>query len=206
MDPRTLPGQTEFRGSHGHKMEVRKTDKGRYLEGYAAVFFDPANPDQTQFKLWSDTFERVMPGAFDNALSRPDDVRCLFNHEDSEIYGRTASGTLTLSVDKIGLRFSCLLSDTDDANELAVSVERGDISGCSFGFMADSVNWREVGPLAFRELVDVRLYDVGPCTFPAYAGTSLDIAQRSLTAFRNEARSDVSAKIRRRLRLSKLGD
>jgi HK97 family phage prohead protease len=205
---RDCPQGTERRGIV-RKIEVRKSDLGRCLEGYAAVFFDAANPEGTQFKLWSNTFERIMPGAFDNALRRPDDVRCLFNHDDCEIYGRTAAGTLTLSVDKIGLRFSCLLPDTDEATGLITSIERGDISGCSFGFRADAVTWRDVNDQTYRELTDVALYDVGPCTFPAYSGTSTEIAQRSLTAHR-EACTRTGTKaidaVRRRLRLSRLGD
>ena len=201
--------QTEHRGIVVRKIEVRKADQGKYLEGYAAVFFDPANPEQTQFRLWGNTFERIMPSAFTNALARPDDVRCLFNHDDCEIYGRTAAGTMTLSVDKVGLRFSCLLPDTDDAGELVTSIERGDISGCSFGFRADAVTWRDVNDQTFRELTDVSLYDVGPCTFPAYSGTSTEIAQRSLTAHREACqrtgKQSIDA-IRRRLRLSRLAD
>lgn len=191
------------------KIEIRKTDQGKYLDGYAAVFFDAANPEQTQFRLWGNTYERVMPSAFVNALARPDDVRCLFNHNDCEIYGRTVAGTLALSIDKIGLRFSCLLPDSDEANGLVTSIERGDISGCSFGFRADAVTWRDVNDQTYRELTDVTLFDVGPCTFPAYSGTSTEIAQRSLTAHREacqRSEQQASKAILRRLRLSRLRD
>lgn len=196
---------TERRGI-ARRIEIRKTDKGTYLDGYAAVFFDPADLNGTQFRLWGQTYERILPGAFNNALSRPDDVRCLFNHDDCEIYGRTAAGTLSLQVDKIGLRFSCLMPDTAEGDGLIKAIERGDVDGCSFGFRADEVVWRDVGEQTFREILDVGLYDVGPCTFPAYQGTSVAVAQRSLTAHRQLAATQSAAAMRRKLRLSRLLD
>ncbi|MBS0205678.1 MAG: HK97 family phage prohead protease [Planctomycetes bacterium] len=192
------------------KIELRKTEQGTYMEGYAAVFYDVNNLDATQFRLWSNTYERVMPGAFNNAIARPDDVRCLFNHDESDIYGRTAANTLVLTVDNIGLRFSCLLDpDSDDATELLTSIKRGDVDACSFGFRADAVTWRDVGENSYRELTDVTLYDVGPVTFPAYTGTSVDIAKRSRTDFLEEqARiaEETRDAAQRRIRLSRLKD
>lgn len=198
-----MPTELERRGL-SRKIEVRKTEQGKFMEGYAAVFYDASKPDETQFRLWNDCYERIMPGAFDNAISRPDDVRCLFNHDESDIYGRTVAGTLTLSIDKVGLRFSCLLPDTDDAGELAVAIERGDLSACSFGFRADDVVWRDVGEMSFRELNDVTLYDVGPVTFPAYAGTSLEIAKRSWSSYQQETRQQAAKRLQRRIRVGKL--
>ena len=169
-------------------LELRKKDGKTFLEGYSAVFYNAARSDETQFELWGGTFERIMPGAFDEALKRPDDVRCLFNHDASSILGRSTSGTLTLTVDAIGLRFSCELSDDEDGRSIASKVGRGDVSGCSFGFIADKVVWREEGELTYREIESVRLYDVGPVTYPAYKGTDVSLAKRSLGERRAERR------------------
>ncbi len=170
-------------------LELRKKDGKTFLEGYSAVFYNAARSDETQFELWGGTFERIMPGAFDEALKRPDDVRCLFNHDASSILGRSTSGTLTLSVDAIGLRFSCELSEDEHGRGIASKVGRGDVSGCSFGFIADKTVWREVGEMVYREVESVRLYDVGPVTYPAYKGTDVSVAQRSYGEFAESHRS-----------------
>jgi HK97 family phage prohead protease len=67
---------------------------------YGAVFFDP-DDSGTEYEMYDDVFERIMPGAFDKAL-REDDVRGTFNHDSSCLLGRTASGTMRLSVDRRG--------------------------------------------------------------------------------------------------------
>ena len=36
--------------------------------------------------------ETISPRAFDKALSNPDDVRALFNHDPNVLLGRTSSG------------------------------------------------------------------------------------------------------------------
>lgn len=187
-------------------LEVRKTDSGAaYIEGYAAVFYNPKDPEGTQFRLWDKCYERIMPGAFTTALSRPDDVRCLFNHDTNRVFGRTVAKTLTLSVDGVGLRFSCLLPATTEAAALAESIARGDVSGCSFSFRSQGVVWREEGDLEYREVNDVQLYDVGPVTFPAYTATDVSIAKRCLEQHRSASHKpkDLRA-IERERRLSKV--
>lgn len=174
------------------KIETR-ADGSSHLTGYAAVFWD--GTPETQFGLFAGCVERILPGAFDDALSRPDDVRCLFNHEPSDIYGRTLAGTLTLSVDAVGLFYDCELPASAT---LAESIDRGDVSGSSFGFnlwdgygrsswvvdkTADGV------PIDVRQIESVTLFDVGPATFPAYAATSCELAQRSYVAWQRQTRS-----------------
>jgi HK97 family phage prohead protease len=172
-------------------LELRKDGETLILEGYGAVFYRDSDPDGTQFRLWGNTFERIMPGAFDEALQRPDDVRCLFNHDVNILLGRSESGTLKLSVDAIGLRFACQLPDDEDGRRVASKIQRGDVSGCSFGFIADKekTTWREVGDTVLREVGSVRLYDVGPVTYPAYKGTEVSVAKRSYEDFTASHRS-----------------
>lgn len=160
-------------------LQCRSQGAERSIEGYAAVFFNPADMDRTQFRLWDQTWERIMPGAFDAALKRPDDVRCLFNHDQNQVLGRTVPGTLKLSVDEIGLRFTCQLPDDEQGRSIGLKISRGDITGCSFSFLAESVTWRDEADLTFREIHSLQLFDVGPVTFPAYAGTDVMLAKRS---------------------------
>ena len=75
-------------------------DKPPVITGYGAVFYDPNDPG-TEFRIWDDMVERIMPGAFDRAI-REDDVRSFFNHDENIILGRnrSAPATLALSVER----------------------------------------------------------------------------------------------------------
>lgn len=146
-----------------------RADGKRTISGYAAVFYDPADPG-TEYRLWDDCVERILPGAFDRAV-REDDVRGLFNHEDSQILGRTASGTMRLSVDKRGLRYEIDAPDTQCARDLLQLLDRGDVTGSSFAFMPDDTTYRETDGVYIIERRAVRLFDVGPVAFPAYTAT-----------------------------------
>lgn len=158
------------RGLAGLAVQNR-ADAGRGLSGYAAVFYDAANPG-TEYELWENYRERIMPGAFDRALREGHDVRALFNHDASALLGRTAAGTLRLSVDAVGLRYDIDLPDTAHGRDVPALVGRGDLSGSSFAFVAKRTVWIEEGELLVRQVEDLDLYDVGPVTYPAYDGTS----------------------------------
>ena len=166
---------TEFekRGSLG--VETRADDGKRTLTGYAAMF----NSDTT---IGDYFIERIAPGAFDKALSA--DVRALVDHDTGRVIGRTKSGTLRLEVDDRGLKVEIDIPDTRDGNDLWVLVERGDISGMSFGFRVIKQEWDETGDLPVRSILEVELYEVSAVAFPAYDDTSL--AKRSLEAVRQE--------------------
>jgi uncharacterized protein len=145
-----------------------KTD---VIQGYGAVYYDPAD-EGSEYRLWSDMAERIRPGAFDRAV-REDDVRGLFNHESSEILGRTTNNTLVLSVDSKGLRYEITPPDTQAGRDAVTLLRRGDVDGSSFQFEPLRVTWEEQkradGSMVYiRWLEDVKLYDVGPVTFPAY--------------------------------------
>ena len=143
------------------------------IEGLASVFYD--GTEKTEYQLWSDTVERIMPTAFDRALKEKDDVRGLFNHDPSEILGRTKAGTMKLSKSKEGLTYR--IDAPQSAGPLVEAIKRGDVSGSSFSFIIDELTWREEkvakGVTRFvREINSVQLFDVGPVTFPAYDQTT----------------------------------
>ena len=166
------------------ELRVVRDDHGdpTTITGYAAVF----NRDSVDLGGF---IEQVRPGAFTNTL-KTSDVRGLVNHDSNLLLGRTKSGTLHLTEDKRGLKFSIDLADTQAARDAAESISRGDIDGCSFSFQVVAEEWRagEDGEPDMRALVEVDpLFDVGPVTFPAYPDTT--VAARSLDAWR-ETRTD----------------
>lgn len=140
------------------------------IEGYGAVYYD--GTPGSEYALATDYVERILPGAFDDAI-RDDDVVGLYNHNADHILGRTSSGTMGLSTDSKGLRYEIDVNpDTAIGHEVAGHIRRGDLSGSSFAFRVLDENFRTEGGIDIREIVRVQLFDVGPVTFPAYEGTT----------------------------------
>jgi HK97 family phage prohead protease len=174
---RTVSGDVELREAPG--------GGSMRIVGYAAKFYREADPG-TQYELWRGAVERIMPGAFDEAVAG-DDVRALFNHDSSQILGRTKSGTLKLSVDDVGLRYEVEPADTSVYRDVQTFLQRGDVDGSSFQFSipADGERWSRQGSLEIREITKVKLFDVGPVTFPAYSAATSGVRNEELA----EARS-----------------
>ena len=116
--------------------------------------------------------EEIAPGAFDDVLadSQNLDVRALFNHDPNLILGRSQAGTLDLSVDETGLQYSFDMPATTYGRDLLVSMQRGDVSQSSFGFVVGSDTWTETSEgIPLRTINSIsRLLDVSPVTFAAY--------------------------------------
>jgi len=155
------------------KTEVRvsRIDGASKIVGYASVFYDK-DDDGTEFEIFEGFVERIMPGAFDRAIRERDDVRALFNHAPDNMLGRTEPGTLRLSVDRRGLRYEIDLGNTIIAKDVAEHIERGDVTGSSFSFAVTDQETRTEDEVDIREITGVRLFDVGPVTYPAYEATT----------------------------------
>ena len=140
------------------------------IEGYFAVF-------NSVYQITPDMSESIAQGAFDNTIS--DDIRALINHDTTLVLGRTKAGTLQLRTDSHGLWGHIDINPNDtDAMNLYNRVQRGDVDQCSFGFdiINEETDFREDGSVHWT-IKEVKLYEVSPCTFPAYEETS--IAARS---------------------------
>lgn len=177
-------------------VETRMDGETRHLEGYAAVFFNGQAGSQYDL-IPGQLIERIMPGAFDATL-REHDIRCLFNHDPSEILGRNRAGTLALTIDENGLRYSCQLPSHSVGMKVAEAVTRRDVTGCSIGMDVQEQRWidnAETG-VTIREIIRIKLWDVGPVTFPAYEGTEVDVrsvqdeAERYFKRQRDQARRE----------------
>lgn len=160
------------------------------LEGHAAVF----GKKSEDMGGWREIIEE---GFFGDVLN--DDVRALFNHDPNFILGRNKAKTLEIKEDKTGLFSKISLPNTTYANDLKVSIERGDVTQMSFAFRIDykkGESWEVDGETvsaesAFaamwdkkkhdivRHLVKAkRLFDVSPVTYPAYPQT--DVSSRAI--------------------------
>lgn len=142
--------------------------KGRTLFGYAARF-------NSETSL-GDFAEVIRPGAFTRTLSAPTaaNIRAIYEHDSKALLGRVGSSTLRLREDSDGLAFELDLPDTTLGRDLAELVKRGDVAGCSFGFLPVKQGWLD-GPVPLRELRDVDLFEITLTASPAYDATSVDI-------------------------------
>src|SRR5690554_707147 len=159
--------------------------KGRTLYGYAALFDSET--------VLGEFAEVIRPGAFTQTLAAKSaaNIRAIYEHDDKSLLGKVGSGTLRLSEDDTGLAFELDLPDTTLGNDLAELVKRGDVSGCSFGFMPVEDTWQDRA-IPLRELRDVDLFEITLTATPAYPETSvqvrskrgmkLDLARRYLEA------------------------
>jgi len=144
-------------------------------------------------------FEEVIePGAFDNALSKEYDIRCLFNHEAELILGRTKANTCNVFVNADGNLEYTWVPDYENPTHMSVvrSIMRGDITQSSFAFTIKEQTWSEstkYGTMGKRTIKVIdELFDVSPVTYPAYQDTEADA--RSVVALRDQEREIEEAK------------
>jgi len=167
-------------------LEVRDNGNGMTLEGYAARFNEYSEP--LPFR------EKIAPGAFRGSLRSRNDVKLLWNHDSSMVLGSTRSGTLKLYEDEKGLRVQADLPDTQAGRDARTLIQRGDVTGFSFGFTVPSGgdSWNDDG--SERTLHAVRLFEVSTgVAFPAYPTTDGTATVRGLDAVAQRAEVDADA-------------
>ena len=161
------------------KSTIEKRSYCRNLEssnetigGYAAVFYRDGD-SSTEYQLAENVKERVSRNAFDRLLASNDDVIVTFDHDFKTLLGRRSSGTLSLSVDNIGLRWSVPYdADDDDHRKIKRKIDKGDIRGCSFAFGVEKESWSTEGKNDIRSLDDVSVFELGPVINPAFSGAT----------------------------------
>ena len=175
--------QIEFREAEG------ETSGLGTLHGYAAVF----NED-TVIDSWEGQFvERIAPGAFAKTLKdRGGKMKVLFNHGfDPSIGDKPLGKPSVQEEDETGLRVEVPLDDTSYNRDLVASLRSGALDGMSFRFSVTRDEWDESDdlPMPIRTLKEVRLYEYGPVTFPAYEATTAGVrARAAYQAYRQSSR------------------
>jgi hypothetical protein len=144
------------------------------LVGYAAKF-GVLSEDLGGFR------EQIRRGAFAKTI-RTADVRALWNHDAGLVLGRIKNGTLRLREDDTGLFYEINCPDTIWARDALETVRRGDVSQSSFAFEAILDEWETRALGSVRTLIEVKLYDISPVTFPAYSETSVSVQTRNRAA------------------------
>jgi len=141
------------------------------FRGHAAVFNTRAWIGSKRYGFG----EVLMPGAFAKTIAEAD-VRMLHNHDPNMVLARTTNGTLQLSEDGVGLAVNADMNPTSYARDLALLLERRDVTQMSFGFEMIDYSWRQEDDgsetLVHRE---VALFDVSTVTYPAYVETDASL-------------------------------
>lgn len=175
-------------------VQTREDGEDLFIEGYFAVF-------NSTYELWPGATESIAPGAFDDSIS--DDVRALYNHNSDIVLGRTSAGTMEIKQDSHGLwgRIRVNRNDGDAMNAYA-RIARGDITGCSFGFdiAAQETDYRDDGSVHWTITRVSPLYEISPCTFPAYQDTVVSARKKDLADIEAKKREVWREAMKRRLK------
>ncbi len=168
-----LAGEREYRTM---TMTVRESgsDGEMIVEGYATTFNQPYTLyDWRDYKV----VEQIAPTAF--AECDMADVIMQYNHE-GRVFARNKNGTLTLSVDAIGLKITADLSGTDIGRQLYQEIKGGYTDKMSFGFAvaedqrASIVDHESGKETVTRTITKIKkLYDVSAVSIPANDMTSI---------------------------------
>lgn len=159
-------------------MEVRAaegTDESKMIvEGYATTFNQP-------YTLYEDRYckfvEQIDPTAFTECDMS--DVIMQYDHE-GRVFARNKNGTLSLSVDSIGLKVTADLGGTDAGRQLYQEIKGGYTNKMSFAFKVeeDKKEYTEDRDKRFvictRTITKIsKLYDVSAVSIPANDMTSI---------------------------------
>ena len=174
--------------------DVKTREEGgkRYLEGYFAVLGET-------YQVFEGCIETIERGAFARYLASGEDVKVLWNHDANIVLGSTGNGTASLREDEKGLYGSVEINENDqDAVNAYARIARGDVDGCSFGFdVARQEEWWDDDGIYHTKITEVDpLYEVSPCTFPAYKATS--VSARAKDSFEDAKRRFEQAKEQKR--------
>ncbi|MBM4613724.1 phage major capsid protein [Rhodococcus hoagii] len=175
---------------------------GRTLEGYAAVF-----DQDTEINSWEGRFtERIAKGAFKKTLRERKPIMQYDHGRDSRVGSVPIGVYEDIREDDHGLFVSGKVFDNPVVEPIRQAIEGGAVTGMSFKFRVTRDEWRDKtgkrirgdeiskllwepgdrGPLA-RTIREVSLYEAGPVSTPAYAGTSVGVRMGEITEADREA-------------------
>src|SRR5512142_1222626 len=109
--------------------EIRASRRSRDIEG-TGIVFNRLSQDLGGFK------EIIKPEAIESVLERSDVLALLNHNEERGVLARSTNmeGTLSLTVDKMGVHYAFEAPDTPLGDEVLSGVRRKDIRASSFAF------------------------------------------------------------------------
>lgn len=144
------------------------------IEGYALIF-------NSESRNLGGFTEIIKPEAM-NGIILQADVIALIEHDKSKgVLARSTNnqGTLKLSVDNLGLKYSFTPPDTPAGVELVEGIKRGDIRTSSFAFRVgeNGQKWSEKPDGTYLRTITQfsDLHDVSAVIYEAYSDTSVKL-------------------------------
>lgn len=170
-------------------LELRDAEEGKMpkLTGYMMRFGEWTEIDSA---FEGHFFERVAPGATKKTLAEgANSMRILYNHGHDPHIGEKPLAEPALIEDSNGVRYDePELFDTTYNRDLIPSLKAGQL-GSSFRFRVTSEQFDRTPEksdhnpdgIPERTITEMKLYEGGPVTFPAYEGATAGARSRSLT-------------------------
>ncbi len=157
-------------------IEIEERANGQPRIRGTAVAYNTFSKDLGGFR------EVILPGAFDHLIDqrRKDaaEVVALFNHDPSQLLGRTSAKTLRLWSDDTGLHYEIdPVPNTSLGRDLVEHLRLGNVRGSSFAFtVAEEKGGEDENGYPVRYVHKAAgLYDVSPVVNPAYDATTVNV-------------------------------
>ena len=193
----------EIRSGIGGKWKpvLREAAEGggesRTIEGYAIVF---GVESRILSDYWDNYREIIEQGAITEERLKEMDIKMTMYHNREKILARSTNGegTLKLTVDEVGVKYSFEAPNTVDGDTALELVKRGDLSGSSFMFWTDERNVsyeRRSDDIMLRRVKTIgMIYDMTIAADPAYEQTTVAAREAYSQFERKEQKQPISAK------------
>jgi len=145
---------------------VEKPDEKGFVEGYASVY-----------SVVDKQGERVIPGAFANALANPSSVKYIWQHKFEMPIGHIEK----LWEDDIGLKYRAKLNlKTDWGRNAYYALLAGDVTANSIGY--DLPRGKSISADdGIVDLGSINLWEVSPVTFPSNEEAVVNVVKSNTT-------------------------
>ena len=130
---------------------------------------------------WSQTLgvrkkfvERILPGTFQKAIQRGNEVDFLAEHDGAKILSSTRNGSLSLYEDEHGLFMEATIAPTSWGKDYHTLIKEGIIQNMSFGMKVVHDTWRKLADGTYeRSIDDLYLAEVSAVKSPAYVQSTI---------------------------------
>lgn len=164
-----------------YQPRIREAQEGqpqsRIIEGYAIVF---GVESRLLVDYWDAYREIIEKGAVTAEDLKGFDIKMTMYHNREKILARSNKGvgTLNLTVDEIGVKYSFEAPNTPDGNTALELVRRGDLSGSSFMYWTDEANnvsyEKDADGVIIRHVKKIsEIMDMTIAADPAYTQTNV---------------------------------
>ena len=151
-------------------------NNSRTIEGYAIVF---GVESRILSDYWDNYREIIEPGAITEERLKEMDIKMTMYHNREKILARSTNGegTLKLTVDDVGVKYSFEAPNTVDGDTALELVKRGDLFGSSFIFwvgMQDFTREKGKDGIYIHRVKNIRkIDDMTIAADPAYEQTTV---------------------------------